>query len=103
MQHVGGGDAAGEIAINVDVIGIEDIRDIDDGGDGDAAFVDAAIHGDVGVAVDDAGDHELAGGIDHLRVFRSLDRRPTSAIFPSLIKIDPCSMVPWVTVRMVAF
>src|SRR5208282_2681057 len=28
---------------------------------------------------------------------------PTSAILPSRIRIDPCSMVPFVTVRMVAF
>ena len=67
VQNVGGGDAAGQRAVDGDVLGIEDVLDIHHRGDADAAFVDAAIGGDVRVAVDDAGDHVLVGGIDDLR------------------------------------
>jgi len=45
-------------------------------------FVHVAIDCDVRVAIDDAGHHELAGGIDNLRVFRNFfTEAPTSAIF----------------------
>src|SRR5260370_26211526 len=71
MQHVGHGYPAGEVAINIDVVGIKHVGDIDHGGDGDAAFVHISIDGDVRVAVDNAGHDELAGGIYDLRVFRS--------------------------------
>src|SRR5271170_24736 len=35
--------------------------------------------------------------------FGALTEVPTSAILPSLIRMEPCSMVPCETVRMVAF
>ncbi len=35
--------------------------------------------------------------------FGAFTEAPTSAIFPPLIKIEPCSMVPWLAVKMVAF
>src|SRR5580704_3536264 len=35
--------------------------------------------------------------------FGALTEGPTSAILPSLIRMEPCSMIPWETVRMVAF
>src|SRR5580692_3377187 len=35
--------------------------------------------------------------------FGTLTEGPTSTILPSLISMEPCSMVPWETVRMVAF
>ena len=73
VQNVGDGDAAREIAIDVDVVGIENVGDVGDRRDGDAAFVDAAVDGDVRVAIDDAGHDELARGVDHLRVFRRFD------------------------------
>ena len=66
VQDVGRGHAAGQRAIDRDVLGVDDVLDIDHRGDADAAFVDAAIAGDVRVAVDDAGDHVLVGGIDDL-------------------------------------
>ena len=66
VENVGGGDAAGEGAVDGDVLGIEDVADIHHGGDADAAFVDTAIDGDVGVAIDDAGDDVLIGGVDDL-------------------------------------
>src|SRR5208282_2739807 len=73
VENIGDGHSAGEIAIDVDVVGIQHVGDVGDGRDSDAAFVDAAVDGDVGVAVDDAGHDELAGGVDYLGVFRGLD------------------------------
>jgi len=55
------------------------------------------------VAIDDAGYDELARGVENLGILRRLDRLPTSAIFPSLIRTEPFSMVPCETVRIVAF
>src|ERR1019366_2291711 len=66
VQDVGGGDAAGQRAVDGDILRVEHVLDIDHGGDADAAFVDAAIDGNVRVAIDDAGDHVLIGGIDDL-------------------------------------
>ncbi len=84
MQNVGGGDAAGEISIDVDVIGIDHFGDVGDRRDRDAAFVDAAIDGDVGVTIDDAGHDELSCGVDHFRALGSFDSWPDFGNFAVL-------------------
>ena len=63
VENVGGGDAAGERAVDGDVVGIEHVFDADHRGDRDAAFVDA-VGGDVRVAIDDAGHQVFARGVD---------------------------------------
>src|SRR5262249_10161467 len=62
VQHVRRRHAAREIAIDVDVGRIEYVLDAGHRADGRAAFVDG-IGGDVRVAVDDAGRHELAAAV----------------------------------------
>ena len=64
VQDVGGGDAAGQVAVDVDVIGVEHVFNAGHGANGHAALVDA-VGGDVGVGVDDAGDDVEAGGVNH--------------------------------------
>jgi hypothetical protein len=83
VERVAGGDAVGELAIDADVLGIENVLDVHHRRDGDAAFVDAAIDGDVRVAVDDAGRNIHAGRVDHLRIGRSGDVRPERGDFPA--------------------
>src|SRR6266566_2016861 len=73
VQDVCRGDAARQVAIDVDVVGIEYIRDVRDGRNGDAAFVDAAVYGDVRMAINDSGNHELPRGVNHLRAFWRFD------------------------------
>src|SRR6267142_1511943 len=73
VKNVRGGNAAGEVAIDRNVIGIENFRYIRDGRNGDAAFVDAAIHGDVRVAINDAGRDEHSGAVNDLRAAGSFD------------------------------
>jgi hypothetical protein len=73
VQSIRSGDAAGEVAVDGNVVGIQHIGDVGDRGDGDAALINAAIHGDVRVAIDNARNDELPGGIDHLRIFGSFD------------------------------
>src|ERR1700687_1022418 len=74
MKNIGGGDAAGEIVVNIDIVRIQHLGNISHRGDGDAAFVDAAVHRDVRMAIDDPGDDELSGGIDDLGILRRFDR-----------------------------
>ena len=62
MQDVGGGRAAGEVAIDVDVGRIEHVFHAGHRADRDAAFVDGVV-GDVRVRVDDARRDELAGRV----------------------------------------
>src|SRR5208282_1116234 len=86
MQDVGDGHTAGEIAKDVNVIRIEDVRDIHHRRDGYAAFVHAAVDGNVRVAVDDSGDYELARGVVYLRIFWRLDGGPHFGDFAILNK-----------------
>jgi len=76
VEDVCGGYAAGEIAPNRDVVGVEHIGDVHHGGDGHGAFVDTAVNSNVRMAVDDPGRNELAGGINHDRVRRSFQGTP---------------------------
>ena len=55
VEDVGGGGAAGELAVDGDVVGVDEVADADFRGNGLGAFVDAAVGGDVGVGVDEAG------------------------------------------------
>src|ERR1700674_1884373 len=73
MKNIGGGDAAGEIVVNIDIVRIQHLGNIGHRGDGDAALVDAAVHRDVRMAVDDPGDDELSGGIDDLGILGRFD------------------------------
>ena len=70
VQHVGDRDAAGELAIDVDVGGVEHVLDAHHRRHDRAALVDG-VGGDVRVRVDDAGRDELAGGVDHLGARRA--------------------------------
>ncbi len=65
MQDVGRGHAAGQRAVNGNIFGVNDVLDIDHGRDRDAAFIDPAIAGYVGMAVDDTRDHVLVTGVDY--------------------------------------
>ena len=65
VQDVGGGHAAGQVVVNDDIVGVQDVLDVDHRRDAHAAFVDAAIHGDVRMAIDDSGHHEFAGGVNY--------------------------------------
>jgi hypothetical protein len=69
VQHVGGGDAAGEVAVDVDVRRIEDVLDAGHRADGRPTLVDR-VRRDVRVGVDDAGRDELALAVDHRRARR---------------------------------
>ena len=72
VQHVGDRQAAGQVAVDVDVGRIEHIPDAGHRADGRAALVDV-VGRDVRVRVDDARRDEQAGGVDHLGVGRDLD------------------------------
>ena len=72
MQNVGGRDAACEIAINTDVIGIQDLRNVGDRRNREAPFIHAAVHGDMRVAIDNPRHDELPRAINHQRVFRRM-------------------------------
>src|SRR5208283_654228 len=63
VQQVGGGGAAGQIAVDGRILGIDDIAHGDHGRDGDGAFI-RGFEGDVGVAVDQAGSDVLAAEVD---------------------------------------
>ena len=86
MKNVGSGYAASQVAINVNVIGIEDFGDVCNGGNRDAAFVDATFNGDVRMAIDDARHHELTSGIDDGRILRYFDGRADFGDFAILNK-----------------
>src|SRR5208282_5694554 len=62
VEHVGHGHAAGEVAVDLNVVPIQDVADSHHRADRHAAFVDAALDGDVRVAVNDSGGNEHAGG-----------------------------------------
>src|SRR5437879_3796526 len=62
VENICGGDSAREVAIDVDVVRVQDLRHIYDRGDGNAALVNA-FRGDVRMAVDNAGDDELSRGV----------------------------------------
>ena len=62
VEDVGGGGAAGEAAIDVDVARVEHVFHAGHRADRDAAFVDRVV-GDVRVRVDDARRDELAGRV----------------------------------------
>jgi hypothetical protein len=82
VQHVGDGQAAGQIAIDVDVGRIEDVFDTGHRADRRPAFVDR-IGRDVRMTIDDARRHEPARRIDDVgaRGNRDVlsDRRDLSA------------------------
>src|SRR6267154_915972 len=82
VQDIGGGHAAGEVAVDGNVVRVEHVGDVDDRGDRDAAFVDVTIHGDVRVTINDAGDDELSGGVDDLGIFRRFDACANVDNFP---------------------
>src|SRR5206468_4104367 len=73
VQNVGRSDAAGQRAVNRDVLGVDYVLNIDHGGNGNTPLVDVAVHRDVGVAVDDAGDDVLPAAIDHFGPLRNHD------------------------------
>ena len=68
----------------------------------DAAFVDAAIDGDVRVAIDDAGHHVLAAAVDDRRA-RGHHHLLADLGDLAVLHHDEPLKVPLVTVRMVAF
>src|SRR5205085_9340597 len=64
--------AAGELAVDVDVLVGEDVPDPHHAGVRQRHLVDAPLHRGVAVRVYDAGQHELAGGVDDGRAGRDL-------------------------------
>src|SRR6266849_5158135 len=103
VKNIRSRDPTRKIPVDIDVVGIKDLRDVYDGRDGDAAFVDAAVDGDVRVAIDDAGMTYWPAASMTCAFCGAFTDWPTSAILPSLMRIEPCSMAPCETVRMVAF
>jgi len=77
-----------------DVIGIENFRNVGNRGNGNASFVDSAFDCYVRMAIDNAGHHKLARGIDNLRVFGSFDGRANLGNFAILNEDGSCSSVP---------
>ena len=75
MKNVGGSDAAGKIAIDVYVVGIENFLHIHHRGNRDAAFIDG-LSGNVRMAIDNSGNHELPRSVDDLGACRSFDGLP---------------------------
>ena len=78
-------DSPGQIAINIDVLGIQDFRHVHHRGYGNAALVDA-FRGDVRMAIDNAGNNELPRSINHLSVFRRANGLADFGDFPILNK-----------------
>ncbi|MFO0006478.1 MAG: hypothetical protein ACK559_35695, partial [bacterium] len=67
VQLVDAGHPARELPVPVDVVRVDDVADADLGRAVLRPLVDAAVDPGVAVAVDDAGRHVLAGGIDDRR------------------------------------
>jgi hypothetical protein len=76
VQHVGGGDTARELAVDVDVVLVEHVRDPHLRRHHVRALVHAAFDRGVRVGVDDAGDHVAPGRVDHARAGGDGDVRP---------------------------
>src|SRR5262249_52597945 len=66
MQNICRGNAARQRAIDGDIFGVDDVLDIDHGGNAGRPFIDPAIAANVRVAIDDSGSHVLILGIDDL-------------------------------------
>ena len=64
MEHIGGGDASGELPVNADVARVESILNSDLGGDDVRALVDAVFDRGVRVCVDETWSHDPSRGID---------------------------------------
>ena len=63
MEEVAGGDAAGQLAVDVGIVGIEGIPDAYFGGNGSGAFVHTPGNGNVAVFIDEARGKVQAGGV----------------------------------------
>jgi hypothetical protein len=74
VKNVGHGEAAGQIALNRDVGGIEHVAHADHRAHRRRAFVDGVVR-DVRVRVDDAGRDEFARAVDDVGARRNLDVR----------------------------
>ena len=75
MKNVRGSDPAGEIAVNVHVVWIEDFFHRHHRRNGNAAFIDAFC-GDMRMAIDNSRDHELPRSVDNLSSGRRFDGLP---------------------------
>src|SRR6185436_1203411 len=73
VQDQRGGVAAGQLAVRADVLVRQDVADPHHAGVRQRDLVDASLDAGVAVRVDDAGHHELAGGVDDRRPGRDLD------------------------------
>ena len=100
VEHVRDGQAAGEVAVDVDIGRREHVLDPGHRAHRRAAFVDR-VGGDVRVAVDDARRDELAGGVDDLGAGGNRDVRADCRHFA--VAQDDRSVLdrPLVTVRIV--
>ncbi len=74
VEHVGGRQAASQIAIDVDVGGVEDVAHPRHGTDGRSSLVDGVV-ADVRVAVDQAWRDEPSGHVNDLGIGRDGDVR----------------------------
>ncbi len=64
MQDIGARYAAGQLAIDIDVLMIDEVADSDFGRDGLARFVHTTVGGNVRMAIDDSGRDVLPFGVD---------------------------------------
>ena len=101
VQDIGGRDAARQRAVNGDIFGVQYVFDPHHRRDRNRAFIDA-VGRDMGVAVDDARHHVLAGAIYDLRSGR---HHYLLASFDDLAVANHHGPgeVPLVTVSTVAF
>ncbi len=74
--------AAPERSVDVDVVGVEDIGDVDHRRDGDTPLVHAPVHGDVRVGVDDPRHDVQAGAVDDAGVSRRANLLADRGDFP---------------------
>src|SRR6266850_2867636 len=72
VQNVRRSYAARQVAINVNVVRIQNLGHVHHRRDGNTALVNA-FRRNVRMAINDAGDDELPRGVNHLRIFRRLD------------------------------
>ena len=72
MKNVCRSDATSKVAVNIDVLGVQNFFHCHHGRNRNATLVDA-LGSDVRVTVDDSGNDELPGSVDDLCAGRGLD------------------------------
>src|ERR1700727_3090931 len=86
VQNIGYRDAPGEIVVDADVIGVQYVSNIGHRGNRRAAFIYAAVHRNVRVAINNSRDYKLPGAVNDHRAFGSFQIRPNRGDFAVLEK-----------------